>query len=185
MATRKRQLGFTLSETLAAIAVAGIGLSLAAPGLQSLASGNQRAAAVNQLVSTMHLARSEAVMRNRPVTVCTSSDGERCTSEPWERGWIAFLDSDGSGQRDPAEALLDHVAALPGMELTSAQFESFFVYSPNGRATGASREDNTAEFAFCEPAAERAARVVIVRANGLPSLSDNSRSGAPADCRTS
>lgn len=185
MATRKRQRGFTLSETLAAIAVAGIGLSLAAPGLESLTSGNQRAAAVNQLVSTMHLARSEAVMRNRPVTVCASSDGERCTTEEWELGWIAFLDSDESGQREPAEALLDHVAALPGLELTSTQFDGFFVYRPNGRATGASPEDNTAEFAFCEPGAEQAARVVIVRANGLPSLSDNGRSGAPAGCRSS
>lgn len=183
MATRHRQHGFTLSETLAALAVVGIGLSLAAPGLQSLTSSNQQAVSVNQLVSTMHLARSEAVMRNRPVTVCASSDGDRCDAQPWQQGWIAFLDGDANGQHDAAEALLDQVPGLQGYELTSNEFVRSFSYRPNGRVMGAAPEDSTGEFAFCEPGADTARRVVIVRANGLPTLSERRRDGSLATCR--
>lgn len=185
MPTASRQRGFTLTETLAVLAVAGIGLSLAAPGLRSISAGNERAAAVNALVSTMHLARSEAVTRNARVAICASEDGERCGKEHWEQGWIAWLDDDADGARNAAEALIDRVPGVPGLELSSAQFERAFSYRPNGRAMGASPEESTGEFTFCEPGAATAARVVIVRATGLPALSDKSRDGEPADCRRS
>ncbi len=185
MTSTDKQRGFTLGETLTALAVAGIGLALAVPGLQSLTSSNHQAAAVNQLVSTMHLARSEAVTRNARVAVCASDDGEHCGARHWEQGWITYLDENGSGEREPSEALLDQVAGLAGQELSSAEFESAFSYRSNGRIMSASPEQSTGEFAFCETGADSAARVVIVRANGLPALSDRSRDGSMAGCRKS
>lgn len=183
-ACRRHQLGFTLTEMLAAVAVMGIGLSLAAPGMDALVRGNRQASAVNDLVATMHLARSEAITRNRRVTVCASADGERCGAQPWESGWIAFVDDDADGERSGQEPLLDRIAALAGQELTSAEFERAFSYRPNGRLMGSRPEDNTGEFIFCEPAAEAAARVVIVRATGMPALAQRHRDGSVAQCRS-
>lgn len=180
-----QQRGFTLGETLTALAVVGIGLSLAVPGTRDLVRSNRQAVAVNQLVSTMHLARSEAVTRNARVAVCASADGERCGTEHWENGWITFVDENANGEREADDALLDVVNGLPGQELSSAEFEHGFSYRPNGRVMGASPEQSTGEFSFCEPGADSAARVVIVRANGLPALAGKRRDGSLARCRAS
>lgn len=185
MSRKVRQRGFTLGETLTALAIVGVGLSLAVPSLQSLTSSNRQATAVNDLVATMHLARSEAVMRNRHVTVCTSTDGESCGDEHWEQGWIAWVDDNGNGTREAAETLIDRVAGLAAQELSSAEFAHEFSYRPNGRPMGASPDQSTGEFAFCEPGADVAAKIVILRANGLPALSDRRRDGSPASCRKS
>ncbi len=176
------QLGFTLGETLTALAVVGIGLSLAAPGLQALTTSNRQTQAVNQLVSTMHLARSEAAMRNSRVTVCASTDGTRCDGQPWEQGWIAFLDTDGDSERAPSEALVDRAPALQGMRVRSAEYEHAFTYRPNGRVATAGHDATSGEFLFCKPDDETAARIVIVRANGLPALSDRQPDGSLAGC---
>ncbi len=185
MTFRHGQRGFTLGETMTTLAVVGIGLSLAVPGTQALVESNRQATAVNELVATMHLARSEALTRNRPVLVCASADGEHCGNEHWERGWIAFLDENHDGARDPGDLLLDAVGALPGQELSSSEFPRAFSYRPNGRAMGATPQQLSGEFAFCEPGADAAARVVIVRPNGLPALAEKRRDGSLAPCRTS
>lgn len=177
------QRGFTLGEVLTSLAVVGIGLSLAGPGLEALTSSNQQAASVNQLVSTMHLARSEAVTRNARVTVCASSDGEQCDARVWEQGWIAFLDANADQDRDASEPVIDQVPALAGLALRSTEFEHAFSYRPNGRVVGNGPDDMTGEFSFCEPGATEASRIVIVRASGLPTLSGTRRDGSAARCR--
>lgn len=176
-----KQRGFTLGETLAALAVAGIGLSLAVPGLQALSRGNAQATAVNQLVTTLHLARSEAVMRNGRVAVCASASGNGCDGRGWSDGWIAFLDGDGDLQRGPAEDLLDHVPAI-GLALNSAGFGAALSFGADGRASDAARQPASGEFAFCDTGAATAARVVILRTNGLPTLAQRGRDGAPVAC---
>ncbi len=184
MTARPSQRGFTLSETLTALAIAGIGLSLAAPGLQSLATRNQGAASVNELVSTLHLARSAAVTRNALVAVCPSADGERCDGSAWDEGWIAFVDADANQERGTAETLLHRATALPDLELRSAQFEQAFTYAPNGRISGAGSPPGTGEFTFCAPGADAVHRVVVVRASGIPVLADRRRDGSTTGCNT-
>lgn len=185
MGGNARQQGFTLSETLGVLAVAGIALSLAVPGLQSLSGNNRQATGVNQLVDTLHLARSEAVTRNTVVSVCASTDNEHCQPGPWEQGWIAFLDSDGDGARADNEPLIDYAAALPGQELTSSEFPHSFSYHPDGRITGNAGEATSGEFAFCAAGADQADRIVIVRTNGQPLLSGVGRNGQPVSCHPS
>lgn len=181
MTARPGQRGFTLSETLTALAVAGIGLSLATPSLQSLAARNEHAAAVNQLVSTLHRARSESVMRNTPVAVCASVGGERCDGEAWRDGWIAFVDADADQQRAAGETLLERVPALAGLELESPQFDTVFSYRPNGRL-GNDSAGSAAQFVFCRSGATTPERVVFVRTSGIPALVEQPRAGSAAGC---
>lgn len=173
--------GFTLTETLAGLGIAAIALGLAAPSLEALTSSNRQALSVNQLVTTMHLARSEAVTRNARVTVCASRDGEECDGE-WHDGWIAFLDTDADAKHGEQEELLERVDALNDLQLRSAQFEHAFSYASGGRITGAGMTSSTGEFAFCESGAPLAKRVVIVRGTGLPALSDRGRDGESVRC---
>jgi type IV fimbrial biogenesis protein FimT len=182
MAAAEGQRGFTLGETLTALAVVGIGLSLAMPGLGSLTRGNHLAASVNQLVATMHVARSEAVTRNARVTVCASSDGSNCDGQAWEQGWIAFLDADADGEHSSSEMVLDEVSGLTGLAVRSLQFEESFTYESDGHVSASGRNGSSGAFSLCEPQAEEPARVIILRANGLPALSENPPRGSVAAC---
>ncbi len=176
-----KQDGFTLGETLAALAVTAIGLSLAVPGLQALTRGNDQTLTVNQWVGSLHQARSEAVTRNARVSLCTSKDGLICNGGDWSDGWIVFLDEDANLLRSPAETLLDQVPA-PGLALHSTQFTDALSYAADGRANGRATDVRTGEFAVCEYGARTAARVVIVQPNGLPALAGHGRNGLPLDC---
>jgi type IV fimbrial biogenesis protein FimT len=179
------QRGFTLGEMLTALAIVGIGLSLAVPGLGALTRNNRLAESVNQLVATMHIARSEAVTRNAAVTVCASTDGVNCDGDAWERGWIVFLDADADAEHGSAEELLDAVSGLSGIAVRSSEFQEAFIYRPNGHVTTAGQTTASGEFTFCEPQADEAARVIMLRANGLPTLANAPRAGSPATCPTS
>lgn len=180
MNTRTRQHGFTVAETLTALAVVGIGVSMAVVGLDSLADHNHRSNAVNRWVSTLHLARSEAVTRNAQVAVCASRSGERCDGEVWEQGWIAFVDPNGDEVRAESEPILDQVDALPGLNLRSPQFATTFSYRSNGRLAGG---NGSGEFAFCEAGAAKLDRVVVVRSSGIPALTDRRLDGSTTGCQ--
>lgn len=90
MNSQNRQLGLTLIELIVVLAVVAILVAFASPGLQSLLQNNQIVSQTNQLVSGLHLARSEAVKRNAEVEVCGSSDGSDCDGE-WAEGWIVKI----------------------------------------------------------------------------------------------
>ena len=75
---RSGQRGFSLGEILATLGVAAVSLSLVVPSLDSVTRSNRRASAINELVATLHVARSEAITRNASVVVCPSQDGQTC-----------------------------------------------------------------------------------------------------------
>ncbi|WP_312914436.1 GspH/FimT family pseudopilin [Stenotrophomonas sp.] len=87
---RKSSSGFTLVELMVTIAVLAIIASIAAPAMQGLIRANRLTATTNELVTALQLARTEAVRRNAPVTVCASNDGLACASSTdWAR-WIVL-----------------------------------------------------------------------------------------------
>ena len=101
------QIGFTLIELMVTLAVAAIVLTTAVPGFRQMIQSNKVATDINAFVSALHLARSEAVKRGKPVTVCKSNNSASCAAaNGWEQGWIVFVDTDGSGTLDVGEELL-------------------------------------------------------------------------------
>src|SRR5262245_82911 len=101
--------GTTLVELLTTVAVVAVLATLAAPSFQAFYRDGRRTAAVNGFLHTLFLARSEAIMRSQIVSVCHSSDGQRCDSGvDWSRGWIVFVnrDRDEPPERDAAEPLI-------------------------------------------------------------------------------
>lgn len=95
--------GFTLIELIVSVAIAGILLAVGIPSLQSLSERGKLNAQLSTLVSSMKLARSEAVAKSSPVILCASGDGESCRGSDqsqWEKGWFIFLDRNQDGDFD-------------------------------------------------------------------------------------
>ena len=95
---QKHESAFTLIELMIAIAVAAVVLTLGVPGFGRVIERNQLSTNINGLVSTLHFARSEAIRRNKNITVCHSNDGSSCSGVGYEDGWIIFHDNNGDGE---------------------------------------------------------------------------------------
>lgn len=95
--------GFGLIELMVVVAIVVILTMIALPSYRHLIQLNRLASDTNTLLSAFNLARSEAVSRGRPVTVCASADGLACDgagTDNWSSGWIVFTDYDPTGQID-------------------------------------------------------------------------------------
>jgi len=113
--------GFTLVELLVVVAVAAVLLAFAAPQFGAAARETRRTSAVNGLLGTLQLARSEAIKRSTRVVVCAHAAGAGDCGDDWSEGWIAFVDDgDSPGALEAGETILRSTAALaPGLTLTT------------------------------------------------------------------
>ena len=91
----KKNSGFTLIELMVTMIIVGILTVIGGPSISSFFSGGHLVSSSNELVSAIHIARSEAIKLNRKVTICVSSDGASCLvgSNKWQKGWIVFVDA--------------------------------------------------------------------------------------------
>jgi type IV fimbrial biogenesis protein FimT len=102
-------------ELMVSMTIAAILLALAVPAFDAVMTTSRLAAASNSLLSSLYLARSEAIKRNGRVVVCKSQDGASCASTgDWDQGWIVYSDDDNDAQVDPSETVILRVLALDG-----------------------------------------------------------------------
>ncbi len=139
MKTRKQQ-GFTLYELLITIVIVAILMSIGIPSFRTFTRNSEMAAAVNDLLGSFTVARSEAARAKQNISICASSDSmtatPSCTGE-FEDGWIVFVDTDGDVQLDAGEALLRSHPALPDrITITTTGQGDYFSYGPNGQGRG-------------------------------------------------
>jgi len=95
-----RQQGLTLIELMVTLAVAIVLLAVGIPAFQSMIANHRAAALTNRMVSTLTLARTEAMGRATPVAVCPRKAGKvECdtSATAWSNGWLVFTDVSGSG----------------------------------------------------------------------------------------
>lgn len=116
-ATRRRAAaGLSLVELMITLAVGVILLTIATPSFVNMAQNNRAATQTNELLSALHIARSEAATRGVPVSVCASANALTCaTAGDWPKGWIVFTDAAGAaGSVDAGDAVLRSSPALEG-----------------------------------------------------------------------
>jgi type IV fimbrial biogenesis protein FimT len=124
--SRSKGAGFTLIELMIVLAIMGVILSLALPGFSEITLSTKLKAYANELVASAYLARSEAIKRNVPMTLCASDDGASCASSgDWEQGWIVL---------DPNNVVVRQQAALSsGYKVTSTGGRTL-TFDPSGAA---------------------------------------------------
>ena len=99
-----RENGFTLIELMVTLAIAAILLTVAIPSFNTTIKNNRLITDANRLVSSVGLARSEAVKHGRTATVCVSSDQATCTGETdWTLGWMVWVDVNRNAVLDAGE----------------------------------------------------------------------------------
>lgn len=121
---RKTQHGFTLTELMAALAVVGILVGIALPSYRQFSGNSRTVATTNSLVGALAVARSEALHRATPVTLCASSDLATCNTTDWSTGWIVFTDAGVAGTVDGTDRIVQTWPAPGGNSKVSFTYQN-------------------------------------------------------------
>ena len=178
----QKQRGFSLIELMTILGVAAILFTVAAPALQQFTNNSRRTGAVNNFISSMHLARNTAITTNARVTICASDAGAACELVAWNQGWIIFTDQNSNQTVDAGETIVGSAAGYKSLVIQSGQFPSFVMYRPTGRAMTISTTGNSGEFTICDSRGADHARAVILDLSGRPRISETSMTGDPLTC---
>jgi type IV fimbrial biogenesis protein FimT len=141
---RSRQRGFTLIELLVTMTVMIVMLGIGIPAFKNFTATQRVKAVAVDVATALLLARSEAVKRNKTVTIAPLTAGD------WTSGWTV---------KDTA-MVLDQKNALNGLAITGPATIS---YQGNGRVTAA------ASFDLASTVTGDARRCVKVDLSGVPS----------------
>lgn len=157
--------GFTLIELLVTVSVASILLAVAAPSYRTFVQDNQLTAQSDTFFSAMILAKSEAVTRNRPVTICPSTDGTSCAVSAalgavWTNGWLVFADVNGDGIADAIE-IIRVGTALPGQSTLTSPKSKKVIFAASGTTLGFNDT-----FALCDDRGSAQSRILVLSNQG-------------------
>ncbi|EQD65260.1 type-4 fimbrial pilin related signal peptide protein [mine drainage metagenome] len=95
---KQQMTGLTLLELIVVIALAAILVTIAVPNYTEFMTENRMASEMNGFVTSLMLARSEAIKRGQEVTLCASSNGTDCSDGAWSQGWLIFRNSQNASQ---------------------------------------------------------------------------------------
>jgi type IV fimbrial biogenesis protein FimT len=151
---KQRTRGFTVVELMITIAIAAILMGLGVPSFRAFISGQKVKTGSYELMTSLVIARSEAVKRNASVTLTPTS------STAWANGWAVT----GGG------ATLHSQEAIQGLTITTytdstcatAATVASIVFNNTGRAAASSCYKFTADHTSN-------ARCVKVDLTGIPS----------------
>lgn len=153
------QTGLTLIELMITLVVGSMLLVIAVPSFLSFQKDNRRVTQLNELVSGLNLARSEAVKSNATVGFCPSANEADCSGATYDNGWIVFLntDADNPPVRDGGESILrTHSGTTAGATLRATGITTGLNFQPTGRPTTAG------EITYCDDRGASKARAIIV-----------------------
>lgn len=171
---RKAHSGFTLLELMLVLTIAGLLLAFAVPAMANFLRNARITAAANDVMAGLHFTRSEAIKRRIPVSLCTSATPQAaspvCTASNQLTGWIAFVDTNQSGQRDAGEAVLMQHERIPDTITARSSANPLRV---TYLLTGFALNGNAAQLVLCDARGNEpssgdlsAARGILISATG-------------------
>jgi len=146
--------GFTLVELMIVLAVLAVAIGIGTPLMRDMLHRNQLRAESARFLGAINLARSEAVMRNIPVSICPSKMAVTGTPEctgVYANGWIVFANADKDKDVDSgADQILQVFEELPsGYSLTNRSGTRDAFELINYLPDGSSHSNRTLQ--FCPP----------------------------------
>ncbi|NIR31862.1 MAG: prepilin-type N-terminal cleavage/methylation domain-containing protein [Gammaproteobacteria bacterium] len=188
----RTQCGFTLFELVITVTVGAILVTLAVPSFNTMIQNNRLTSQINEFVTTLHAARSEAVKRNQTVIVCATDDPGAdplaCTADAdWETGWIVFSDADSDGMpsasADECNTGADCVVAVHAgiagnntLRGEPAAVADSIAYQASGLS------DDSGTFVLCDPRGAPHAKAIVVSTTGRPRTSAKKADGTALTC---
>lgn len=162
---RPFQLGLTLIELVATMAVLAILTGVGVPSFQNLIANQKQTTAINSYVASFQQARLRAVSQASQVVVCPSANGTTCTGGlSWEHGWLIYDDENRNRRHDADEAVVAVFQALPtGLSATSSVGRTQLVYRADGSAGG-----SNLRVTLCDRRGPEHARSIVVNNHGRP-----------------
>ena len=186
----KKYSGFTLIELMITLIIVGILLGIGVPSLKSFMQSNQLIAATNELISALHVARSEAIKSNSRVTICSSNNGTTCSgNNDWTDGWVVFVDANGDLAGTGAvctapntdcllrvhDGFIDNQLTVSGEDANSADITSF-TFTSRGMPKATTGAAQSGTFSICsldDGGNTIGSRAVVLSLSGRVRVSDN------------
>jgi type IV fimbrial biogenesis protein FimT len=131
--------GFTLIEALTTTAVICLAAAISLPSLAAMITHHRVITTSNALVTDLNLARSHAINRREPVTICPSSNMTTCSqNKDWSMGWIIFMARNGRKQPGTSEDIvwIENRRANPRVRIFASSGRDVIRYLADGRSSG-------------------------------------------------
>lgn len=179
---KRAQPGFTLLELMVVLAIAGVLFAVGIPAMGDFIRNSRITSAANDVMGALHFTRSEAIKRRQPVTLCTSASAATdpnptCANSAILTGWIAFVDTNQSGQVDAGEVvLLQHEAMNPQITARASINPFRVTYLLNGFAL----DPNGSQLVLCDQRGNTPSGGELSSARGIQ-LSVTGRAGVTRD----
>ena len=182
--------GFTIVEVLFVVVILMIGAAIGVPSFTNLMRSNNVTASVNDVVTAIQLARSEASKRGIAVTLCPSGniDAAEPACDPngdWEDGYIAFVDANANGTREagPDEVMLHAQSALPSRIFVRASAAVAGGLTYGGDGFPVALANALATMVFCDdPNDVSNAKLLAISSTGRPMVVRNESMLAGLQC---
>src|SRR2546421_1335135 len=180
----KPQRGFTLTELMVTLAVAGVLAGVAVPNLRSFIQNSRLSSASNDLLRSFRLARTEAIKRQTNVVVCASAAptlaAPTCSYGPFN-GWIVFQDSTPTPwQVDNGEPIFERHELLDTSVTVKKDNDGIEMYVATGFASPAGAKNPTRNIVLCDSRGNQMVgtnsveRAVLIAASGRTRVSATS-----------
>ena len=145
--------GFTAVELVIVIAIVAVAAALALPDLSNLLVNQRLRSAGTDLMSSLIVARSEAIKRNGPVEV------RPATGVDWTQGWVvnATVSNEQLDKRNPL-----------GPSVAVSLAPASIAYQHNGRLNSATT--NKVQFSDSRSGSALSPRCLVIDPSGIPKL---------------
>lgn len=162
----KKSAGFTLLELMFTVFIASLLFGVAVPSFKTFVLNNRLATQANTVLSSLKLARSEALTRGRQITTCASDNHQSCTGI-WHNGWIVFVDGNGDGHVDAEDKILKVYDALSGSSTLQGNtpVSSRITFNARGRS-------GAGTLYLCDERGAQYSRGITIAATGRSRIKD-------------